>query len=67
MRPQYEYRFIRLGEGWLGAKRNAKNEYQGIIETHARQVWRLVQVFAPPLGAYGVAKYIEIILEREVD
>ncbi len=63
---KYEYKFIRLGEGWLGVKRGAKHEYQRVIEEHARQGWRLVQVFAPGTGAYGAAKYFEIILEREV-
>ncbi|MSR63417.1 MAG: DUF4177 domain-containing protein [Planctomycetes bacterium] len=63
---KYEYKFVRLGEGWLGVKSDAKHEYQEKIEEHARQGWRLVQVFAPGTGSYGVAKYFELILEREV-
>lgn len=63
---KYEYKFVRLGEGWLGVKSAAKNEYQEAIEEHARQGWRLVQVFAPGTGVYGAAKYFELILEREV-
>jgi hypothetical protein len=43
MKPKYEYKFVRLGEGW-----------------------RLVHVFAPGTGAYGAAKYYELILERAV-
>ena len=62
---KYEYKFVRLGEGWLGVKSEAK-QYQVQIEEHARQGWRLVQVFAPGTGAYGTAKYYELILEREV-
>ena len=62
---KYEYKFVRLGEGWLSVKSNAKNAYQRQIEEHARQGWRLVQIFAPGTGAYGTAKYYELILERE--
>jgi len=63
---KYEYKFVRLGEGWLGAKREAQREYQEVVRTHAREGWRLVQVFAPGIGAWGTAKYFEIILERPV-
>lgn len=66
MNQKYEYKFVRLGEGWIGARREAENDYQAQIRQHAEDGWRLVQVFAPPTGAYGVARYYEIILEREV-
>ena len=63
---KYEYKFVRLGEGWLAAKRVAQREYPEVVRTHAREGWRLVQVYAPGMGAYGAAKYFEIILERPV-
>jgi hypothetical protein len=66
MKQTYEYKFVRLGEGWLGAKRTAGLEYQEQIRQHAQDGWRLVQVFAPGTGAYGMAKYYELILEREL-
>jgi hypothetical protein len=66
MKQKYEYKFVRLGEGWLGAKQSASREYQEQIHQHAQEGWRLVQVFAPSVGAYGAAKYFELILEREV-
>lgn len=62
---RYEYKFVRLGEGWLGARKEAKQTYQDEILKHASEGWRLVQVFAPGIGGYGAAKYFEIILERE--
>ena len=55
MRPKYEYKFVRLGEGWLSAKRSVEMEYQENIRQHAQDGWRLVQVFAPGMGAYGAA------------
>ena len=63
---KYEYKFVRLGEGWLGVKGEAKDSYQDAVQTHAEDGWRLVQVFAPGTGGNGVAKYFELILEREV-
>lgn len=66
MEEKYEYKFIRLGEGLFGAKGKAKDEYQNVVTENARHGWRLVQVFAPSFGVYGVSKYVEIILEREI-
>jgi len=66
MQQKYEYKFVRIGEGWVGARREAKAEYQGIVREHARDGWRLVQVFAPSFGVYGVAKYVELIFEKEM-
>lgn len=63
---KYEYKFVRLGEGWLSATGEAKQGYQEEIRAHAEEGWRLVQVFAPGIGGYGAAKYYEIILERPV-
>ena len=66
MNRRYEYKFVRLGEGWLGARKSAIQDYPRVIEEHAREGWRLVQIFAPSMGLYGVSKYVEIVLEREV-
>ena len=66
MNQRYEYKFVRMGEGWMGVRKAAKTEYQDVVKDHARQGWRLVQVFAPSLGGYGMSKYFELILERPV-
>ncbi len=64
MKHNYEYKFVRLGEGFIAARREAKETYQDVIHQHARDGWRLVQIFAPGIGSYGAAKYYEIVLER---
>lgn len=66
MKRRYEYKFVRLGEGWTAATREARDHYQEQIHQHAQEGWRLVQIFAPGIGVYGAAKYYELILEREV-
>jgi len=66
MTRRYEYKFVRLGEGWLGVRSEARQTYQDAVQEHARDGWRLVQIFAPGTGPYGVAKYFELVLEREI-
>lgn len=66
MRQRYEYKFVRIGEGFMMARKVARNGYQEEIHRHAREGWRLVQIFAPGTGGYGAAKYFELIFEREV-
>lgn len=61
----YEYKFVRLGEGWIGARKEAEEKYKPVIEEHARQGWRLVQIFAPSIGSSGRALFFEIIFERQ--
>lgn len=64
LQQKYEYKFIRLGEGWFTATREAKDHYQEEIHRHAQEGWRLVQIFAPGIGLDGIVKYYELILER---
>ncbi len=66
MNQKYEYKFVRLGEGVFASKSKALEEYQQIVKDHAQDGWRLVQIFAPGTTMYGQAKYIEVILEREL-
>jgi hypothetical protein len=63
MNQQYEYKFIRLGKGWLWTRSEADN-YKGVIEKYASDGWKLVQVFAPSRGMWGLANFYEVILER---
>jgi hypothetical protein len=61
---RYEYKFVRIGEGWLGTKKSAEIEYKEEIRSHARDGWRLVQIFSPGTGAYGASKFYEMIFEK---
>lgn len=45
-------------------KRTLKDDYKKIINEHAREGWRLVQIFAPGRGPYGAPSYYEIIFEK---
>lgn len=55
MKQRYEYKFIRIGEGWGSVKRREIAEYQNVVHIHAKEGWRLVQIFAPGLGIKGTA------------
>jgi hypothetical protein len=60
----YEYKFTRLNVGLFSG--NPEQDYRRIVERHAAEGWRLVQIFAPGIGAAGSARYFEIIFERAV-
>ncbi|WBW95363.1 DUF4177 domain-containing protein [Oceanirhabdus sp. W0125-5] len=62
---EYEYRFIKVDLTTF-ATLKPKENYHGIIEEHARDGWRLVQIFSPAVGVGGFSKYFEIILERPI-
>lgn len=66
MAQKYEYKFVRLGEGYMSVRKDGREGYQDAILEHAADGWRLVQVFAPVTGGGGFAKYFELILERPV-
>jgi hypothetical protein len=66
----YEYEFVRLQETrsrWWGKMpaQAALDGYQEVVHQHAKQGWRLVQIFAPGLPSSGIAHYFELIFERE--
>lgn len=61
----YEYEFVKLDAGgFLKSTVSPSEDYRQIIRQHARDGWRLVQVFAPPVTALGVARYFELIFEK---
>ncbi|MBT2759138.1 DUF4177 domain-containing protein [Mesobacillus foraminis] len=60
----YEYKFVKISVGAFSG--SPKDDYQGIIHEHARQGWKLHQIFTPPLGAGGQAVSMELIFEKEV-
>jgi len=65
----FEYKFVRIGENRLstffGVQDKARKGYEALVHDHAREGWRLVQIFAPGVAAFGAAKYYELIFERE--
>lgn len=69
MTSTFEYKFVRLGESrtsaLFGAQDRARKSYEPVVHEHARDGWRLVQIFAPGVAAFGAAKYYELIFERE--
>jgi len=64
---QYQYKFVRLRRGYFGGGGEAEGDYRRVIQEHARDGWRLVQLFAPAVSGSGKAQFYEVILEREVE
>jgi hypothetical protein len=69
MGRSFEYKFVRLGEysgsALFGVHDKARNAYKEVVHEHAEDGWRLVQIFAPGVAAFGAARYYELIFERE--
>lgn len=64
---QYEYRFDRVELGVeLPLRLFPKTDYHLLVETRAREGWRLVQVFAPSVFVLGggIPDWFEVIFER---
>lgn len=62
----YEYKFVEIDLKSGFTKLSPKVDYHEVIKQHSKEGWRLVQIFAPPIKAHGLAGYYEIILEREI-
>ncbi len=63
--PRYEYTFVRFGETWMEGGAVAQEDYRHLIQEHAAEGWRLVQIFAPEPGG-SEEHYYELIFERPV-
>jgi hypothetical protein len=59
-----EYKFVRVRLYRSFFERKPAEDYQEIVHDHARQGWRLVQIFAPGVWGYGKPRYFELIFEQ---
>lgn len=66
-REMYQYKFITVKlEKWSLTELKPKEDYHLIVEQHAKEGWRLVQILAPPTGTVGSATHFELIFEKLV-
>ena len=64
MEIKYGYKFVRLGEGFIWVRSEAERTYQNVIQEYSKEGWRLIQIFSPSLGFWGLSRYFELIFER---
>ena len=62
---RYDYKFVRVDPSEMLPQGAARPSYQGAVEAHAADGWRLVQIFAPG-DSFGSPRYVELIFERPV-
>ncbi|MBC8061415.1 MAG: DUF4177 domain-containing protein [Clostridiaceae bacterium] len=60
----YEYKYVNIMMTKTFRPKPEK-DYHEVVAQHAKEGWRLVQIFAPSLGYSGLATYFELIFERE--
>jgi hypothetical protein len=67
---RYECKFVRIGENsgskLFGVRDQDHRDYEHVVHEHAKDGWRLAQVFAPGAAALGTTRYYEFIFKREV-
>jgi len=51
---------------FCGFKLEPKDDYQTMVNEHAREGWRLMQVLTPPTAGYGTIGYYEFVFERQI-
>lgn len=59
----YQYKFVKINLTSI-AEKTPREDYKKIIEEHAMEGWRLVQIFSPPVSNAGSASYFELIFEK---
>ena len=63
----YEYKFVKVDlEGFPFMEKKPRADHRRIIEEHAKDGWRLVQIFSPTVSVVsgGTSSYFEIIFEK---
>lgn len=61
----YEYTFVKVDLTKWTVNSKPKEDYHEIVHEHARQGWKLLQIFSPPTMSFGTAPFFELIFERE--
>lgn len=60
-----QYKFVEVDlKGFLN--NTAEEDYHEIIHEHAREGWKLFQIFAPNAFSMRSGPYVELIFERMV-
>lgn len=60
----YEYKFVKVKLSVFKLK--PEEDYQAMVNNHAKEGWRLIQVLTPPTVAYGTVGYYEFVFERQI-
>lgn len=62
----FEYKFVKIELQWGFTRSKPAENYQEIIQEHARDGWRFVQIFAPTIGGSGQPEYFDLIFEKKI-
>ena len=59
---KYQYKYVKIKRkifsGW-------EKNYQEVIDQHAKDGWRLVEMFAPAIHGYGSATHVDLVFEKK--
>jgi hypothetical protein len=60
----YDYKYVRI-EAIGFITRKPKEDYHKVIDEHAKQGWRLVQILISSTANNGMAEFYELIFEKQ--
>ncbi|EMN7728507.1 DUF4177 domain-containing protein [Bacillus cereus] len=62
----FEYKFVKVEFHWGLTRSKLAEDYQEIIQEHARDDWRFVQIVVPTIGSSGQPEYFDLIFEKKI-
>ncbi|MCC6078278.1 DUF4177 domain-containing protein [Bacillus thuringiensis] len=62
----FEYKFVKVEFHWGLTRSKLAEDYQEIIQEHARDDWRFVQIVAPTIGSSEQPEYFDLIFEKKI-
>ncbi|PFJ17729.1 hypothetical protein COD67_02855 [Bacillus cereus] len=62
----YECKFVKVELAWGFTCLKSTEDCQEIIQEHARDGWRFVQIFTPAIGNSSQPEYFELIFKKKI-
>ncbi|HDR7708310.1 TPA: DUF4177 domain-containing protein [Bacillus cereus] len=62
----FEYKFVKVELHWGFTRSKPAEDYQEIIQEHARNGWRFVQIVTPTISSSGQPEYFDLIFEKKI-
>nr|WP_249651295.1 DUF4177 domain-containing protein [Lysinibacillus sp. D4B3_S18] len=62
----FENKFVKVEFHWGLTRSKLAKDLQEIIQEHARDDWRFIQIVAPTIGSSGQPEYFDLIFEKKI-
>ena len=62
----FGYNFVKIELHWGLTRLKPGEDYQEIIQEHAKDGWRFVQIFTTLISSSGHPEYLDLIFEKKI-